>query len=83
MQTIKRLWIFVGLCLWGFPTGILMSYMLANLIFADGIKQGEFQPEKFKMYLMFILPLFCLAGWWLGVYMGKLSEESMKKSNRS
>lgn len=74
MGKITQMWIFVGLCLWGFPTGLLTSFMLANLSFGDGIKQIEFQPDKFRFYLMLIVPLFCLAGYFLGLYMGKLSE---------
>lgn len=80
MSTITRMWIFVGLCLWGFPTGLLTSFMLANLSFSEGIKLIEFQPEKFKLYLMVIVPLFCLAGYFLGLYMGNLTEE--QKANK-
>lgn len=79
MSSITRLWIFVGLVLWGFPTGLLLSFMLANLSFTDGIKLIEFQPDRFKMYLALVVPLFCVAGFFLGVYMGKLTEESRRQ----
>jgi len=75
------MWIFVGLCLWGFPTGLLISFMLANLSFGEGIKLIEFQPEKFKLYLMVIVPIFCAAGYFLGLYMGNLTEEQKANKN--
>lgn len=78
MSTLTMLWIFVGFVLWGLPTGVLVAFMLANLTIDAGIQFVGLQEEKFKLYLMISVPVFCALGLWFGIYMGHKTKKYEK-----
>ena len=71
-------WVLVGLFLWGLPTGIGLAFMLANLSFQGGLKVAEFEVTTFTGLCGKLLPLFLIAGVFLGIYMGRMCERARK-----
>ncbi len=79
----RKTWIFVGIVLWGIPTGIMFSLFLSiiDLKSKSGLREFVFGDFLSTAYVM--IPLFSIFGLILGSILYKFGEKRTHDETQS
>ncbi len=71
MPIKKSSWILVGIFLWGVPTAVFLSILLAVKKPGTWFESQAFQSSVFTKSLLLTLPLFMIIGIILGLWLNR------------
>jgi hypothetical protein len=69
MNIKKSSWILLGIFLWGIPTAIFLSLLLAVKKPGTLLEAQDFQQSIFLKSLYFTVPIFSIMGTFYGLWM--------------
>jgi len=69
MKINRNLWLFVGIVLWGIPTGVFLSLIIGSLKSGTLLEFGGFDEARFFKSLFISVPIFAFCGFIFGSYM--------------
>lgn len=80
MTISRNAWMLVGILLWGIPTGIITSLMMA--IYQSRSLSGGylFSYDDFLRNVSLTMPVFCIMGLAIGLVMFNVGKNAKRKS---
>jgi len=80
---IRDTWLFVGVVLWGIPTALFASLILAFIDFKSFPGTQIFHLTIFIKYLIILAPLFIFLGVLIGILMFHISRNAINQYKKN
>jgi hypothetical protein len=75
----KTSWVFLGIFLWGIPTAVFLSLLLAVKKPGTWLESQTFDQAVFIKSLFITVPIFVVGGILYGLFMNKMTGHKSKK----